>query len=102
MLVTLGISLRKIMFLLIKYKKMKERGVSSLFNRREAEEFEEFIQLMDLVGVPLMGRNFTGFNLEGSACSRLDRFLISDQLFDLWKIEGLMVGDISLSDHCPI
>ncbi|XP_058742075.1 uncharacterized protein LOC131614520 [Vicia villosa] len=57
---------------------------------------------MDLVDIPLMGNKFIWFNLDGSACSRLDRFLISDSLLDLWKVKGIMVGERSLSDHCPI
>lgn len=42
---------------------------------------------MELVDLPLKRNKVTRFNLEGSACTRLDRFLVSDGLLELWKIE---------------
>ncbi|CAI8597259.1 unnamed protein product [Vicia faba] len=77
-------------------------GVSDQFNQRELDEFNDFVYHLDLVDVPLMGNKFTWFNLEGGACSRLDRFLISWELCDLWKIKEIMVGEWSLLDHYPL
>ncbi|XP_050908406.1 uncharacterized protein LOC127122036 [Lathyrus oleraceus] len=82
--------------------KVERKGISNNFNLKEAEDFEDFIRSMDLVDVPLINKKFTWFNLDGSACSRLDRFLISEKLFDLWGVGGIVVGDKSISDHCPI
>ncbi|KAI5430636.1 hypothetical protein KIW84_035011 [Lathyrus oleraceus] len=82
--------------------KVERKGISNNFNLKEAEDFEDFIRSMDLVDVPLINKKFTWFNLDGSACSRLDRFLISEKLFDLWGVGGIVVGDRSISDHCPI
>ncbi|KAI5415173.1 hypothetical protein KIW84_040576 [Lathyrus oleraceus] len=82
--------------------KAERKGISNNFNLKEAEDFEDFISSMDLVDVPLINKRFTWYNLDGSACSRLDRFLISEKLFDLWGVGGIVVGDRSISDHCPI
>ncbi|KAI5439123.1 hypothetical protein KIW84_024770 [Lathyrus oleraceus] len=82
--------------------KAERKGISNTFNLKEAEDFEDFISVMDLVDVPLINKRFTWYNLDGSACSRLDRFLISEKLFDLWGVGGIVVGDRSISDHCPI
>ncbi|XP_058776291.1 uncharacterized protein LOC131650607 [Vicia villosa] len=34
--------------------------------------------------------------------SRIDRFLLSSNVVDRWKISGQLIGDRDISDHCPI
>lgn len=34
--------------------------------------------------------------------SRLDRFLLSEELVEEWKVDGQMVGSRYFSDHCPV
>ncbi|KAI5436046.1 hypothetical protein KIW84_022476 [Lathyrus oleraceus] len=82
--------------------KEERKGISNNFNIKEAEDFEGFISSMNLVDVPMINKKFTWYNLDGSACSRLDRFLISEKLLALWGVGGIVVGDRSISDHCPI
>ncbi|KAI5437241.1 hypothetical protein KIW84_023385 [Lathyrus oleraceus] len=82
--------------------KTERKGISNNFNIKEAEDFEGFISSMNLVDVPMINKRFTWYNLDGSSCSRLDRFLISEKLFDLWGVGGIVAGDRSISDHCPI
>ncbi|KAI5423367.1 hypothetical protein KIW84_046364 [Lathyrus oleraceus] len=82
--------------------KAERKGISNNFNIKEAEDFEDFISSMDLVDVSMINKRFTWYNLDGSACSRLDRFLISEKLFDLWGVGGIVAGDRSISNHCPI
>ncbi|KAI5405937.1 hypothetical protein KIW84_052621 [Lathyrus oleraceus] len=50
--------------------KAERKGISNNFNLKEAEDFEDFISVMDLVDVPLINKRFTWYNLDGSACSR--------------------------------
>ncbi|XP_058776602.1 uncharacterized protein LOC131650919 [Vicia villosa] len=57
---------------------------------------------MELIDIPMFGNRFTWFNLAGSACSRLDRFLVTSGLIDLWNIDGQVVGSRFVLDHCPI
>lgn len=80
----------------------ERRGVSAQFVRRECVEFNNFILEMNIVDVPVMGKKFTWFNADGSALSRLDRFLLSDSLISEWQANAQWVGDRDISDHCPI
>lgn len=41
--------------------------------------------------VPAFGSKFTWFNRDGSAMSRLDRFLLSKEFVELWNIVGQYV-----------
>ncbi|XP_058749863.1 uncharacterized protein LOC131622859 [Vicia villosa] len=80
----------------------ERKRVSDGINRVELKDFNDFILSMDLVDIPVVGSKFTWFKLDGSACSRLDRFLVSEGLIDLSKLECQVVGDRCLSYHCPI
>ncbi|KAL7186017.1 hypothetical protein ACSBR2_027885 [Camellia fascicularis] len=65
-------------------------------------EFNDFLNTLELVDVPMIGRKHTWCNSqEGERWSRLDRFLVSPEWlawfsFKLWGLSR------SLSDHCPI
>jgi hypothetical protein len=49
------------------------RGVST-----EIIEFRNFVEELELVDLPILGRKFTWYHESGRAMSRLDRILISD------------------------
>ncbi|XP_058750420.1 uncharacterized protein LOC131623430 [Vicia villosa] len=59
-------------------------GDGSLSISRGMSEFREFIENMDLVDIPCVGGKYTWFKDNGKAMSRLDRFLVSRRLLDLW------------------
>ncbi|GAU38725.1 hypothetical protein TSUD_396540 [Trifolium subterraneum] len=59
-------------------------GQSAMRIDREMREFGEFISLMNLLDLPLLGRRFTWFQPNGGAVSRLDRFLVSKGWLDAW------------------
>ncbi|KAI5441929.1 hypothetical protein KIW84_011114 [Lathyrus oleraceus] len=65
--------------------------VNSFGNHGEMVEFNDFIEELELIDVPLMGNKFTWFNLSGKAINRLDRFLLSNELVEEWKVDGQMV-----------
>lgn len=50
----------------------------------EIQIFGEFISEVGLIDLPLIGRKFTWYKLDGSAMSRLDRFLISESWLNSW------------------
>ncbi|XP_058726504.1 uncharacterized protein LOC131597858 [Vicia villosa] len=80
-----------------------ERQGSILGNRsNEMQEFNDFIDLMDLVDVPVIGKRFTWSNKDGSSKSRLDRFLLSSDLIDEWRIVGQSSWAWDILDHTPI
>ncbi|XP_058784109.1 uncharacterized protein LOC131658877 [Vicia villosa] len=77
-------------------------GKSGRNYRREMSEFNAFIEEMDLVDLPTIGGKFTWFNSNGKAMSRIDRFLLSEDFIDDWKVEGQFIGERDVSDHALI
>lgn len=77
-------------------------GKNNKIRTTETTDFNEFIDLMELINVPSIGGRFTWSNKEGSARSRLDILLLSKTLIDNWKIVGQLVGEKDISDHSPI
>ncbi|XP_058751345.1 uncharacterized protein LOC131624421 [Vicia villosa] len=69
---------------------------------QEMEEFNDFIDVLEVVDPRAVGKKFTWFSRDGGAMSRLDRFLVSDCLLEAWMIEGQVVRPRDLFDHCPV
>ncbi|XP_028110763.1 uncharacterized protein LOC114309252 [Camellia sinensis] len=69
---------------------------------RGMKEFNLFIENMELLDLPMLGRQFTWCNSnEGERWSRIDRALMSTEWVEklnlkLWGLER------SVSDHCPL
>ncbi|XP_057453709.1 uncharacterized protein LOC130745451 [Lotus japonicus] len=70
--------------------------------RRESEDFNSFIANLQLLDPPLVGGKYTWFRPNGEACSRLDRFLLSDDWASTWPNLAQYVLRRNYSDHCPI
>ncbi|XP_058768344.1 uncharacterized protein LOC131642077 [Vicia villosa] len=84
-------------------KRSSERkGNRARFIHSEMQEFDKFICDMDLVDPPAFGNKFTCFSCARDSMSRLDRFILSEGLIDLWGIKGQFVENRSIMDHCPI
>ncbi|GJU10022.1 RNA-directed DNA polymerase, eukaryota, reverse transcriptase zinc-binding domain protein [Tanacetum coccineum] len=54
----------------------------SLFSRQDADNFNSFIENSSLIDLPLGGRLFTWMNKAGTKLSKLDRFLISEEVVE--------------------
>ncbi|XP_028107298.1 uncharacterized protein LOC114306285 [Camellia sinensis] len=66
------------------------------------KEFNQFIDNLELIDLPMMGRQFTWCNaIEGDRWSRIDRVLLSTEWMERYnlKLWGL---ERSVSDHCPL
>ncbi|XP_058784775.1 uncharacterized protein LOC131659625 [Vicia villosa] len=50
----------------------------------------------------IIGGKFTWFNSNGKAMSRIDRFLLSEDFIEDWKVEGQIIGERGISDHASI
>nr|GFA68594.1 RNA-directed DNA polymerase, eukaryota [Tanacetum cinerariifolium] len=74
----------------------------SIFNKHGAEAFNSFIVNMGLVEVPLGGCSFTWCHKSANKMSKLDRFLISNNLTCSCPRISSTSLDIFLSDHRPI
>ncbi|XP_058217549.1 uncharacterized protein LOC131328649 [Rhododendron vialii] len=76
--------------------------VGCLRIERGMRDFVDFRNNMELIDLPMLGRNFTWTNFQDRAIhSRLDRFLVSIQWMENFKL--LQWGlPRPISDHCPI
>ena len=81
----------------------ERRGInSSNGNKRELQGFNNFIDNMELVDIPCIGRIYTWYRPNGKAKSRLDRFLISFEWLQHWPGCKNYVIDRQISDHCAL
>ncbi|GJU19992.1 RNA-directed DNA polymerase, eukaryota [Tanacetum coccineum] len=74
----------------------------SLFNQQGATAFNHFISSNSLIDPPLDGYSFTWSHKHAKKMSKLDRFLISEGLFDTFPHLSAICLDKNLSDHRPI
>ncbi|XP_071694370.1 uncharacterized protein [Rutidosis leptorrhynchoides] len=82
--------------------RIESERLNSLFIERRAAMFNNFIEKMQLVEIPLLGKNFTRFSDDGVKLSKLDRFLVSEDFLDSWGDMSAIALDRGTSDHCPI
>ncbi|XP_057432355.1 uncharacterized protein LOC130725120 [Lotus japonicus] len=68
----------------------------------EMEEFNGFIDAMELDDIPAVGRKFTWTRPNGKASSRLDRFLVSYPWSLTWPECAQYVLQRDVSNHCPL
>ncbi|KAL8485331.1 hypothetical protein ACS0TY_027579 [Phlomoides rotata] len=74
------------------------RVVSS---RRDLNTFDNLIRDSELIDLPLHGRYYTWYMLNGSSKRRIDRILINEDWMLRWLISYQRGLRRSLSDHCP-
>ena len=75
--------------------------LGTTFNALVARAFNQFIIDSDLLDIPLGGVSFTWSNKEGKR-SKLDRFLVSENLFMAYPNLSALVLPKGLPDHNPI
>ncbi|PNY11183.1 cysteine-rich receptor-like protein kinase [Trifolium pratense] len=68
----------------------------------EIIEFHHFLEELELVDLPLLGRRFTWYQASGRAMSKIDRILISDEWASIWGNGSLWALPRDVSDHCPL
>lgn len=77
-------------------------GEGGYHNRRGVKEFQEFIERMGVVDIPCVGGKFSWDKDNEKEMSRIDRFLVTINLIDVWDVVDQMIGCRDLSDHAPI
>ncbi|GJT34263.1 RNA-directed DNA polymerase, eukaryota [Tanacetum coccineum] len=80
----------------------KDERYGSIFNARGADAFNSFISAGGLVEVSSGGYSFTWSHNSASKMSKLDRFLVSDNLQRTCPNLSSLTLDRFLSDHRPI
>ncbi|MCH80359.1 endonuclease/exonuclease/phosphatase family protein, partial [Trifolium medium] len=68
----------------------------------ESIEFNNFVNNMELLDLPVLGHKFTWLHPNGLSMSRIDRALVSEDWLSLWGQPSLWVLPRSVSDHCPL
>ncbi|XP_071735549.1 uncharacterized protein [Rutidosis leptorrhynchoides] len=72
------------------------------FNHLEAADFNDFIANGGLIDIPLGGRAFTRVNKSFTQRSKIDRFMVSNGILDVFPhVTGKILSNL-WSDHCPI
>ncbi|GKE82092.1 RNA-directed DNA polymerase, eukaryota, reverse transcriptase zinc-binding domain protein, partial [Tanacetum coccineum] len=75
---------------------------SSLFSQQDVDNFNSFIDNSGLIDLPLGGRLFTWMNKSGTKLSKLDQFLISEEVVEALPDVRVTFIDPLWSDHNPI
>ncbi|KAL8514979.1 hypothetical protein ACS0TY_013895 [Phlomoides rotata] len=81
---------------------LERKGGSRLVFDKRSRYFCKFIENSEPVDLPLLRRMYTWYKDNGTCCSRIDRFLLSQKWCSLWpnlKQTGLKR---TFSDHAPI
>ena len=65
-------------------------------------EFTEWIEELEMEEASWLGRKFTWFRPNGSARSKLDKFLISPEWLTKWPGTTQCTLDRNFSDHCLV
>jgi len=76
------------------------RGYSS--QKKEIEDFNHFIENNGLLDIPAMGKKYTWFKTNGTAKSKLDRCMVSDEWLQIWPASKQYVQPRTVSDHCAL
>jgi len=74
----------------------------SMFNASMADDFNDFIAEEDLVDPPLGGYQYTWVNKMVTKMSKIDRFLLSEGVLDVFPNLVATVLDKGAPDHRPI
>lgn len=66
------------------------------------EEFNTFVELMELMDDPRVGNRFTWVSSDDNDRSKLDIFIVSEGIIDCWKITLKEIISIDISNHSPV
>ncbi|GJX23686.1 RNA-directed DNA polymerase, eukaryota [Tanacetum coccineum] len=82
-------------------RKVDDR-LNSQVKIKDMDDFNDSINLSQLVEVPMGGRKFTRVSDDGVKFSKLDRFLMNKNFKSLWSNPAVLALYRKLSDHCPM
>lgn len=80
----------------------ERKGVDGNSRSDEIQSFGDFVAEAELVDLPLIGRKYTWYNPDGSAMSRLDKFLVSEEWLSTWSNLSQWGLKRGVSDHCAV
>ncbi|XP_058742024.1 uncharacterized protein LOC131614460 [Vicia villosa] len=65
-------------------------------------EFSCFINDNGLIDVPCKWKKYSWFSGDSKHKSRIDQFLVFNNIINRWGIVGQLIGLRDISDHCPV
>lgn len=80
----------------------ERKGVEVHTRQDEMGCFKEFMSEVGLVDLPLIGQRYTWYKPDGTAMSRLDRFLLLDMWLESWPQLSQWGMQRGLRNHYPI
>lgn len=80
----------------------ERKGRTTLGNHSEWDEFSCFINDIGLVDVPIKGKKFSWFSGDGKLKSRIDSFLVSNVIVNMWGVVKHQVGSRDIFNQCHI
>ena len=57
---------------------------------------------MGMIDLPMVGQLYTWFNGDGRSMSRIDHFIVTKKLIQLWGITSQWVGVRDIPYHYPV
>nr|GEU87648.1 RNA-directed DNA polymerase, eukaryota [Tanacetum cinerariifolium] len=86
------------------FNEVREAGehFGSCYNERHSDIFNNFIARASLNDVPLGGYKFTWTDKWGSKMSKIDRFLVSDMIYETFPTTSCVILEKGIPDHRPI
>ncbi|XP_071740483.1 uncharacterized protein [Rutidosis leptorrhynchoides] len=73
-----------------------------IYNDGRSSWFNDFINELRLLDIPLGGKRFTRICDNGLKFSKLDRFLVSEKSIHVWGNLSTLALERKLSNHCPL
>ncbi|XP_058764508.1 uncharacterized protein LOC131637959 [Vicia villosa] len=83
----------------------ERRGRAAVVNHNESRLFADFIHNSSLVDMSYKGKKYTWYSGDGKSMSRIDRFLISEEVMDRWEWNNMEVegrGDFVLKEKLKL
>lgn len=80
----------------------REEKVGSHIDAGSMSDFSTFINDLQLIDLQMGGRNYTWYMRNGEAMSRLDRFLLSQEMLNALESCVQLGLKRKISDHCPV
>lgn len=82
--------------------RLRDEKAGSVFKNREANVFNDFIAKGGLFDFHMGSRRFTRFSKDGLKMSKIDRFLVSSNFFEVWKDASVTALCRVILDHFPV
>ena len=80
----------------------ERKGIGRGDQSREMNGFNSFIESNSLLDLPLVGKLYTWFKPDGTAKSRIDRALVTEEWLQQWPMSRQYVLRREVSDHCAL